>query len=265
MCATLPTDLWLKILHPLSLPQLRLLKAVSRATANQCRAVLRSKAWQRLGPNAFTLEEELRTPVHRYKLPLTVSIFKEAFPIAKPLIATVHRLKLARINGEGELVDAPSQKDWAYQNLALSRVQFPKVRTVITDMCIEVHGRGICGSEAALRQVVLEELVARGGTDDKDCDDDDYYSGYHVIVQWSLEELIAGMYIYDVETNEDGWSVTERKGGFEVPIDVLLCGMEIVTEVQKGVWKVHGEPGHMLSGGDMDVVRLCQHGSKILL
>ena len=56
-----PSELRHAILQRLSLPQLRLLKAVSRAMANNCRAVLRSEAWQEIPINLIALEAELKS------------------------------------------------------------------------------------------------------------------------------------------------------------------------------------------------------------
>ena len=53
----LPAELQQAILLCLSLPQLQLVKAVSRAMASSCRAVLRSQAWQNMGANRCALEK----------------------------------------------------------------------------------------------------------------------------------------------------------------------------------------------------------------
>lgn len=62
-----PAELRHAILQRLSLSQLRLLKTVSRAMANNCRAVLRSEVWQKIPINLIALEAELKTQLHAYK------------------------------------------------------------------------------------------------------------------------------------------------------------------------------------------------------
>ena len=251
----LPAELCRAILLHLSLPQLRLLKAVSRAMANCCRAVLRSEAWQEIPLNQISLEAELKTQLHAYKLPLTVSVCGRLFPPDAPCIATVHRLKLGRVNRD-EVASDVSPKAWVKRYGAEAR---DDTFTSITDMCIELHGVGICGSETSLRIALQEELRRRGkyepGPDNKIDGREDY---------------AQAVWPYKIEPHEDGWSMG-HKGNYtdDVELDELLSQIEIATEVRKGVWWTHEKPHSDQSGfdycGEIDLLALCQLGSKLLL
>lgn len=242
----IPTELRRAILLRLSLTQLRLLKAVSRGMASDCRAVLRSEAWQDVPLNWIALEAELKTQLHAYKLPLTVSIFSAFFPTEAPCIATVHRLKLARVNYDEVACDA-SPETWV-------PADDENTFTSITDMCIEVHGVGICGSETSLR-IALQEEMRRRGTPKPE--------GFKV-------DMADALWPFRVELDEDGWSLCHgNEWANQVKLDRLLDRMEVATEVRKGVWKVHDPPHSDQNGFDycqeLSLLGLCRLGSKILL
>lgn len=250
MWSTLPAELCQAILHHLSLPQLRLLKAVSRAMANCCCAVLRSEAWQEIPLNQIALEAELKTQLHAYKLPLTVSVCSHLFPPDAPCIATVHRLKLARVNHDEAASDVGPEA-WVKRYGAETRED---TFTSITDMCIEVHGVGICGSETSLR-IALQEEIRRRGTSE---------------ALYGKTDWAQALWPYKIEPHSDGWSMGHTgKHTDDVELDHLLSLMEIATEVRKGVWWRHEKPHSDQNGfdycGEMDLLDLCQLGSKILL
>ena len=243
----LPAELRHAILQCLSLPQLRLLKAVSRAMANCCRAVLRSEAWQDVPLNTIMLETELKTQLHAYKLPLTVSMYSDWFPPEAPCIATVHRLKLALINSDEAACDV-SPAAW------VTTFEETGVFTGITDMCIEVHGVGICGSEVSLRIVLQEEMRRRGKQPPPKVN----------------PPPSKTLWPYKVKLHSDGWSlVHEGKHTDDVGLDCLLNAMEIATEVRQGVWWRHEKPHSGENGfdycGELSLLDLCRLGSKILL
>ena len=246
----IPAELRHAILLRLSLTQLRLLKAVSRGMASDCRAVLRSEAWQKIPLNIVMLETELKTQLHAYKLPLTVSLYSEWFPQEAPCIATVHRLKLSRVNSD-EITSDVSPAAWI-------RKWGPEIAdqtfTSITDMCIEIHGVGICGSETSLRIALQDELRRRGRQPSPGVD----------------APPAKGLWPYKVEVEADYWSLTHvGKHVDDVELDRLLCHMEIATEVRKGVWWRHEKPHSGENGfdfcGELDLLALCRLGSKILL
>lgn len=241
-----PSELRHAILQRLSLPQLRLLKAVSRAMANNCRAVLRSEAWQEIPINLIALEAELKTQLHAYKLPLTVSIFSDFFPKDAPCIATVHRLKLGRVSYE-EIACDVSPKVW-------TTVDDEDTFTNITDMCIEVHGVGICGSETSLRIALQEEMRRRGTSEPPGLKD----------------HTADALWPFRIMLHSDGWSLAHgNEWANQVKLDRLLDRMEIATEVRKGVWWTHEPPHSDQNGfdhcGELSLLGLCQLGSKILL
>ena len=250
MWSTLPAELCRAILLHLSLPQLRMLKALSRATASCCRAVLRSEAWQEIPLNDIALEAELKTQLHAYKLPLTVSVCSFLFPPDAPCIATVHRLKLTRVNHDEAASDV-SPEAWVKRYGAETR---ESTFTSITDMCIEVHGVGVCGSETSLRIALQEEVRRRGSSE-----------AVHGKRDWA-----QALWPYKIEVHSDGWSMgCTGKHNDAVELDDLLSLMEIATEVRKGVWKRHEKPHSGENGfdycGEIDLLALCRLGSKILL
>ena len=254
MFSPLPAELRHAILLRLSLTQLRLLKAVSRGMASDCRAVLRSEAWQKIPLNIVMLETELKTQLHAYKLPLTVSVCGGLFPTDAPCIATVHRLQLTRISHDEAASDV-SPAAWVKK---YGRPTREDTFTSITDMCIEVHGVGICGSETSLRIALQEELRRRGKykPGDGKIDGRDDYAG--------------ALWPYDVVLDEDGWALAHGNSyGEQVTLDELLGRMEIATEVRKGVWWRHEQPHSGENGfdycGELDLLALCRLGSKILL
>ena len=250
MWSWLPPELCRAILHHLSLVQLRLLKTLSRATANHCRSVLRSEIWQLVPGNNFALEEELKTQLFSYKLPLTVTCFWRHFPKHAPCLATIHRLKLIRLDHNGDHLTTPP---WTVNN-------DDDVQTVITDMCIEVHGYGICGSETALRQVLQQAIGNRG------------VPGASPPDGWSTEKLKTQLWPYKVEADpfpyNGVWQVSST-GGEEVPLDDVLQEICIAVEVRKGHWEV-SDPPPSLQGpydgwGYANLLHLCQLGSKLFL
>lgn len=245
-----PSELRHAILQRLSLPQLRLLKSVSHRMAHDCRAVLRSEAWQEVPLNMVMLETELKTQLNAYKLPLTVSIYTEFFPPEAPCIATVHRLKLTRVNHD-EITSDVSPAAWTTR---WGPETGDSTFTSITDMCIEIHGVGICGSEVSLRIALQEELRRRG----KDPP------------PMTSTSPARSLWPYKIELHADGWSLMRDGNGInDVKLDHLLGHMEVVTEVRKGVWWRHEKPHSGENGfdycGELSLLDLCRLGSKILL
>ena len=251
MFNSLPTELRHAILLRLSLMQLRLLKAVSRGMASDCRAVLRSEAWQEIPLNIVMLETELKTQLHAYKLPLTVSIYSQFFPPEAPCIATVHRLKLTRVNSD-EITTDVSPAAWVPR---YGPETGDSTFTSIVDMCIEVHGVGICGSEVSLRIALQDELRRRGKKEPP---------------QDVNAQPAQGLWPYKIKLHADGWSLARDGNNInDVQLDHLLDIMEIATEVRPGVWWRHEKPHSGENGfdfcGELSLLDLCRLGSKILL
>lgn len=264
----LPPELRRLVLQCLSLPQLRLVKAVSRAMASDCRAVLRSKAWQSKGANDHAMAEELKSQLHTYRLPLTVSFFRKIFPRDAPCLATVHSLRLNRVNDSGNCLNADDVATWAHVD------DKEGIATIVSDMCIEVHGHGICGSITALRQV-LQEAVRTRGVEGASWNRDEK--------KWTTQQVAEGLWAFEVEADvyeEGGWSVISRLcmpsscGRYlnppeEMPTVMVLEGMEIVTEVRKGVVMESEMPMSMEEDFDFcdnaNPLYLCRLGSKLFV
>lgn len=146
--------MWRKILQNLSLPQLRLFKTVSNDMANHCRCVLRGEEWQRWGANSYALQCEVAIQATRcYSLPMDVCFYQEQL-MGPYLTATIHRLKLKVETHSGQCPDSKIPSTWKRNVLENGMVH-------VVDMLIDVHGKGICGSEYALRSVIAEEMKKR--------------------------------------------------------------------------------------------------------
>ena len=160
--ARLPAHVWEAVLQSCPLPRLRLVKAVSREMANCARAVLRSEEWQAVAANETALAEEVRTQTDSLRLPLTVALFPQLFDDEAHCLATVHRLALGLVATEGvhEHLDARDLHVWGDYAAGTGSEQ-----VLIRDLCVEVHGVGVCGSEFCLRQLAQELLRERGRRD----------------------------------------------------------------------------------------------------
>ena len=173
----LSDELWLLVLANLSLMQLRMLKTVSSKLANRCRRVLRSHEWQRWGHNIYAMEEEVSCKMTQsYSLPMTVRFFPEQlFDVDDACIGTIHRLKLKLVRNRRNdpsraPVDSHLRGNWHDSNLGTHG----KFSIHVVDMLIEVHGRGICGSEYALRSVLADAVREKTTYDHKDVHDQEY-------------------------------------------------------------------------------------------
>ncbi len=255
MWRELPPELCRAILHHLSLVQLRLLKTLSRATANHCRAVLRSEAWQSVPANFHALEQELKTQLQSWKLPLTVSCFPRHFPKEAPCLATIHRLKMVRLDPFGYL--DTTARAWEVRDSG----EYRHYRTIITDMCIEVHGYGICGSETTLRQVLQQAIRDRGVCTGR------YTHG------WSTQVLRTQLWPFEVEADPDDpdggvWQLASAGGG-EVPLNDVLESLKFAVEVRKGIWAAVDPPPSLQADfddwGRANPLHLCQLGSKLFV
>ena len=216
-------DLRRESLFGLSLAQLRLAKAVSRGVANDCRAVLRSDRWRRVGENRFALEEEVKTrPLHKYKLPFTVSFFQNELEDERMLTATVHRLEIARIDEDGKRRDLREPGIWSSE-------QLKKIDCVISDMCVDVHGHGIVGSEASLRQLVKDHMLAWAS-------------------RRSLGEKVWPYTVHNWGSHEYRIDGSDDDVRNEMPLYELLCNICLVTNVGANAWVTNQSP-HSNQGG----------------
>tara|TARA_B100001094_G_C18153153_1_gene784880 strand:- start:1091 stop:1906 length:816 start_codon:yes stop_codon:yes gene_type:complete len=266
----LPPELRRLVLQCLSLPQLRLLKTVSRSMATDCRTVLRSKAWQIRGANHYAMEEELKTQLHTYRLPLLVSCFPNCFPKTAPCLAVIHRLRLNRLNSYGDAVNADDVTTWGYTR------DSSDLSTIVSDMCIEVRGHGICGSMTTLRQVLQEAVRMRGV---------EGASWSHQGTEWTTEKVAEGLWTYEVteyDGEEEGnWSVGLKTsvswpGGKvlvkypeEVPTAMVLECLEFVTFTRERFGMDNECPCSMENWhdycGNMDPLYMCRLGSKLFV
>lgn len=268
----LPPELRRLVLQFLSLPKLRLLKTVSRSMATDCRAVLRSKAWQIKGANYYAMEEELKTQLHSYRLPLMVSCFPKFFPDTAPCFAVIHRLRLNRLNSYGDALNADDVTTWDY------RRDTSDISTIVSDMCIEVCGHGICGSITTLRQVLQEAMRERGV-------EEVYLSRQGK--DWETKQVVEGLWKYEVTeydgANAGNWSVGDRlcvpcpsgsghlNAPKEVPTEMVLENLEFVTQVRNDrEWCLDNEcPCSMENGhdycGSMHPLYMCRLGSKLFV
>ncbi len=159
--AELPAELWPLVLGHLSLMQLRLVKTVSRSMASRCRKVLRSTEWQSWTANEHELQCEVSTQAARsYTLPLKVVFFEDdLFHDDDVCTGTIHRLKLKLVRRTDSMrsLDSLLGANWSLYHL----IDEGDFDVEVADMLIEVDGRGLCGSEYALRRVLADALKAR--------------------------------------------------------------------------------------------------------
>lgn len=222
---SLPPELLVHVLVHLTLPRLRLVKAVSRATANACRRALRSDEW-RSNKNLDAMDAELKTKID-YKLPMTVCFFPNTLNKHKCL-ATIYELKLLRTDSDGAYIDLRKRRNWC------DNQDDDSTQTWVGAMCIEVHGEGIAGSEHALRTMIQSVLRERG-----ECQYAD-----------ELADTLTPHY--------------DKFGGLkeQMPLQELLECICPVSEVQKGRWKVHDSPSHQ---DFMSVWEMCAMGLDLFV
>lgn len=168
----LPAELWLIVLRHLSLMQLQLLKTVSHSMAKRCRRVLCSSEWRDWIANEYAMEQEVATQAAKnYTLPLQVGFFEQesnGTAVHRALcFGTIHRLKLKLLSTSVDFPDPDSlvPSNWDWSNLSTIRhggLNHNRYRIAVVDMLIEVNGRGLCGSEYALRRV-LADVVDEAG------------------------------------------------------------------------------------------------------
>ena len=241
----LPPELLAHVLARLSLPQLRLVKAVSRATANTCRRVLRSDEWC-VDANWYHMQEELKAQYSSYKLPMTVSMFDEDFDDGHQCIATVHRLKLGRMNAaDCELLDTRNVEEcWSVE-----RLDDKSIDTIILDICIEIHGRGIAGSEYMLRRMIQDAMREHGNENAIRLRKADK-------IHTAQEEArLSGEFRFGMEAEQ--MSLTD-----------LLFNICPATEITKGYWEVHDAPHSAQSGREscpMTVLTMCGMGLRLFV
>lgn len=259
----LPRELLLVILRHLSLARLRMLKAVSRGVANACRATLRDEDWQYKPINTMAIDAELQTNRQSIKFPFTVSFFGDYFPPHDRCIGTVHELKLACINQNGYLLNYASAPGvawhWnavdldAYENQErdLDEYEGKKHQIIVTDMCIEVHGEGVCGSQDSLRRTLQEAVRARAlEKREVRCvrDDDwapllgnDAENGF-IPGKQRLETALC--VTVPVDCGDGAWTIENTFDANddpdkEISLSILLRNAELVTNVGKNKWWVH--------------------------
>ena len=245
----LPPELWRGVLQQLSLPPLLLVKAVCQAMAGHVRAVVRSAAWQTRTPlNEFALREAIKTQVHSYKLPLTVSIYPELLPEDAQCLATIHRMKLlVRHATLSEMVHPVDPAQFEHDTF-----RDENTCLVPCDLCIEIRGEGIVASETALRQVLQSVLRTRGT-----------YSAHKAAVADALwnyaEEPALGA----------AWPYRWRTNGEEVLTSFkdVLVSMKPATEIRAGKWIVNEAPwsGLECEKEALDLKTLCTMGLGLCL
>ena len=250
MDAILPVELWREVLLHLSMPSLQLLKAVCKAMAQLCRAVLRSEAWQTRTPlNEFALRESIKTQVHTYRLPLTVSFYPHFLPEDAQCIATVHRLKLMfRNNTTEELVQPVDASQFGFKKMYDSNIHL-----VPYDMCIEVHGEGVYTSESSLRQLLQRVLRMRGNNEALRGGFAD--SLWNFCVDTSRND--ATIWPFEWTQNEDEESF---KG--------IFSSMCPVTQIRKNKWIDHQAPWSQLGNCEyetMSLEQLCATGLRLFV
>ena len=255
--SSLPPELLAHVLAHLTLPRLRLLKAVSRATAQTCRSVLRSPEWCK-GTNRFEVEEELKTQSHSYKLPMTVSLFHDDFEDGHKCIATVHRLKLLRMNDNGGYQNTRGgAREWEH----VGRHNNDPTTTIVGEMCIEIHGEGVVGSEYALRNMLQEVMRQRC------CGD---ACARRTAAELNTSRIVWSCSWSGRESCDKKIRPASDATRPEMSLHDLLEEICPATQIAQGVWAVHQMPCSMQGDGEyehcvMNVIEMCRMGLDLFV
>ena len=236
----MPPELLASVLMHFSLPELKLLKAVSRATANACRRMLRSTEWSQ-GVNEFDMAEDVSTQ-HNYKLPMVVSIYEGYFERGFQLLATVYKLKIKTIKESQDYIDSADRTQWES-----NRIDANSSDIVIVEMCIEIHGKGIFSSVWTLRRMIQEHMRKhasqarwRGETADQ-------------MLTYVQKVDKGGNFEYDLTMDVEK----------QTRVSDILYNINPVTEISKGVWEVNRTPcpdHYGYKHNYMNVIEMCQMG-----
>ena len=131
---------------------------------------------------------------------------------------------------------------WMYD-----RMRDDSIDTIVSEMCIEIHGQGICGSEYTLRKLLEQVLRERGRNERARGKKADEVNAYN-------EEVDP----------KDEWCALVKKGGVkEMSLDTLLRNICPATELTKNRWEVHEAPHSLVADRDyyaLNVLDMCQMG-----
>ena len=241
----LPPELLASVLILFSLPELKLLKAVSHATANACRRMLRSAEWSG-GLNEFDMAEEISTQ-HNYKLPMVVSIYDECFARGCQLIATVYKLKIRTVKENQDYIDSADRTQWNCDQIDVNSNDI-----VVVEMCIEVHGKGIVGSVWTLRRMIQEHMRKHAWEDSVRGEKADK------MLPYTLKDNMNNVFVYDCTIHIDN----------QTPLSDLLYNINPATEIRKGVWEAHRTPcpdNYGYKHRNMNVIEMCQMGLDLFV
>ena len=265
----LPRELLLVILRHFSLARLRLLKAVCREMANACRATLRDEDWQCTPINHVAITAELQTHRLSIKFPFTVSFFGEYFSRDEQCIGTVHELKLSCVNQNGYLLNyaAAPGVAWPWDPTDTERHEAEEQQledlgkmhqVIVTDMCIEVHGGGVCGSVDSLRRTLQEVVRARGleKREVRIVRDSDWAPrlwNSDASAHMTGKQLATALCVTEPRHHHDGgWGLestldSNKFPNAELSLQLLLRNAELVTNVGKNRWWVHEKADECIS------------------
>jgi hypothetical protein len=174
-------------------------------------------------------------------LPLKVTIFHDRFKEGCKCIATVYRLKLLRMTDHGVMLNPRDIHEWSGE-----RQLDDSIDTIIGDMCIEIHGQGIVGSEYSLRRMI-QQMMRVHGSDNVD--------------RGSFADKLNT--IQEADVDEYGNYSVGGKDNDELPLNTLLSNICSASEITPGRWEVHEAPFSGQNGRDfceMDVLTMCQMG-----
>ena len=255
----LPAELWLVVLGHLSLMQLRLVKTVNLSMANRCRRVLRSTEWQDWSANEHAMACEVATQATRsYALPLKVIFFEDdLFHDADVCVGTIHRLKLKLVRRGDSMrsVDSLLGTSWSLHHLH----DEGDYGIEVVDMLIEVDGRGICGSEYALRRLLADAMEQRTLLRDTS----------QTTKERALDACDTTIFQEVEEDGTPGWGEVHEDAGRQWHLWKLLEEINPVTDVGEGH---HGYMVHRLTHQDeygrdrrnVDLLHLCANCPGLL-
>ena len=214
--SALPPDIRIAILMHVSLSVLRLLKSVNNETANHCRRVIRSRAWQAEDRNEYDLFTALSGSTSHIKFPFAVTISDslvgnqagiglEIYRKSTYITATIHNLSWV------------CYRDDFSKCSILEACNAKWIGTIkLLDLCIEVDGHGIVSSEPQLRVLIQDIVDERGWMNDD---------------EWPVSIF---------KQDDSGWGFSLRPdmswNNRQIDAKELLQQMFVITEVASGKW-----------------------------
>lgn len=249
MWGALSADIRPAVLIHLSLSALCLLKRLDKETANACRRVIRSPAWQYKAKNNFDLQFSVSSSTQHLSFPLTVSLVYNMLGPAQRgghgpsecsrgdknvLLATIYKMGVFC----GSVYPSSVPKRCSFHEAFSEETADDPTVPRLVDLSVEIHGHGVVSSELGLRRLIQDIVDERG----------------HAKKRLVFPRVVSNKIFEGGETDEDG-SIYEDANATEMDLKELLVNMTVLTEVSKDIFmgqdNLQSDEGILLSVFDM--------------